>query len=61
LFYEVVELHYEVADVDDYETYPPFIFDVYDEDQEFMDNTDDYMARAIIEPEELGDSIIKQA
>ena len=30
LFYEVVELNYEVEDKDDLESYPPFIIDCYD-------------------------------
>ena len=59
LFYEVLELDYEVRDINDLESYPPFIFDVYDEDQELMDSSDDYLARAIIEPEDC--SIVQQS
>lgn len=51
LFYEAVEMEYEVRDVDDLESYPPFILDVYDEDRNLTDRTDDFLARAIIEPE----------
>jgi len=52
LYYEVLELEYEVRDVNDLESYPPFIFDVYDHDDDLMDSSDDYLARAIIEPED---------
>lgn len=52
LYYEVLELDYEVRDINDLESYPPFILDVFDEDQELMDSSDDYLARAIVEPEE---------
>lgn len=58
LFYEVLELDYEVRDINDLESYPPFILDVYDEDQELLDSSDDYLARAIIEPEDC--NIIQQ-
>ena len=51
LYYEVLELEYEVRDINDLESYPPFIFDVYDQDEELLDSSDDYLARAIIEPE----------
>lgn len=51
LYYEVLELDYEVRDIDDLESYPPFILDVFDEDQELLDSSDDFLARAIIEPE----------
>lgn len=50
LYYEVVELDYEVRDIDDLSSYPPFILDVFDEDQELLDSTDDFLARAIINP-----------
>lgn len=32
LFYETLELEYEVRDIDDVKSYPPFILDVWDED-----------------------------
>jgi hypothetical protein len=57
LYYEVLELDYEVRDINDLESYPPFIMDVFDEDQELLDSTDDFLARAIIEPE---DCVISQ-
>lgn len=50
LYYEVVELDYEVRDIDDLSSYPPFILDVFDEDAELLDSTDDFLARAIIDP-----------
>ena len=52
LFYEVIELEYEVADVENLESYPPFIFDIYDHDDDLFDSTPDFMCRAIIEPED---------
>jgi hypothetical protein len=44
-----MELEYEVRDVDDLSSYPPLIFDVWDEDAGRL-NTDDYLGRAIIYP-----------
>lgn len=32
LFYETLELEYEVRDIEDVKSYPPFILDVWDED-----------------------------
>ena len=55
MFYEVLELDYEVFDQDDLDSYPPFIFDVYDYDDDFFDSTPDFLGRALIEPK---DSII---
>jgi len=52
LFYEVLELDYEVAAIDDLESYPPFIFDCYDHDDGVFDSTPDFLGRAIIEPED---------
>lgn len=52
LFYEVIELDYEVREIDDLESYPPFILDVFDADDDLMDSTDDFLARAIVEPED---------
>jgi len=52
LYYQTIELEYEVRDVNDLESYPPFIFDVFDYDDDLMDSSDDYLARAIIEPED---------
>jgi hypothetical protein len=48
----VLELDYEVRDINDLESYPPFIFDVYDYDDDLFDSSNDYLARAIIEPED---------
>ena len=48
----MVELDYEVENQLDLESFPPFIFDVYDHDDGLMDNTDDFLGRAIIEPED---------
>jgi Ca2+-dependent lipid-binding protein len=52
LFYETLELDYEVDKMDDLESYPPFIFDVYDHDDDLFDSTPDFLGRAIIEPED---------
>lgn len=52
LFYEVVELNYEVENPADPESYPPFIFDCYDRDSDLLDSTDDFIGRALIEPED---------
>lgn len=52
LFYEVKDLYYEVDDQDDLESYPPFIFDLYDKDTDLLDSTDDFLGRATIEPED---------
>ena len=52
LFYEVLELDYEVADQNDLESYPPFIFDAYDHDDELFDSTPDFLGRAVVEPED---------
>lgn len=54
----MLELDYEVRDIKDLESYPPFIFDLYDVDIDLFDSTDDYLGRAIIEPEDCGDSLI---
>ena len=51
LYYEVIEFEYEVRDINDLESYPPFLLDLYDRDEGFLDS-DDFLARAIIEPEE---------
>ena len=60
LYFEVIELEYEVRDINDLESYPPFIFDVFDQDQELMDSSDDYLARAIIEPEDCAITVQSQ-
>jgi hypothetical protein len=53
LFFQVVELEYEIRDeMDDLYSYPPFIIDVFDHDDELFDSTPDYLGRAIIEPED---------
>ena len=52
LFYEVLELEYEVEDADNFLSYPPLIFDCYDFDDGVLDNTHDFLGRAIIEPED---------
>lgn len=52
LFYEVLELDYEVENQEDMESYPPFIFDCYDHDDGIIDSKDDFMGRALIEPED---------
>ena len=57
LYFEVVEMEYEVRDINDLESYPPFIFDVFDQDVDLLDSSDDYLARAIIEPENCAISL----
>jgi hypothetical protein len=52
LFYEVLELEYEVEDFNDFTSYPPFIFDCYDYDNEVLDTSPDFLGRSIIEPED---------
>ena len=50
-------MEYEVRDINDLESYPPFIFDVFDQDVDLLDSNDDYLARAIIEPENCAISL----
>jgi hypothetical protein len=38
--------------MEDLESYPPFIFDVFDHDDDIFDSTPDFLGRAIIEPED---------
>jgi hypothetical protein len=52
LFYDTLELEYEVNDTDNLESYPPFIFDVYDHDDGLFDSEPDFLGRAIVEPED---------
>jgi len=59
LYYEVIELDYEVRAINDLESYPPFILDVFDEDQELLDSSDDFLARAIVEPEDCAITLQK--
>ena len=49
MYYECLELDFEVEKTNDVETYPPFIFDIYDHDDGILDHTDDFLGRAIIE------------
>jgi len=58
LFYQTIEMDYEVENEDDLESYPPFIFDVFDHDDDLFDKTPDYLCRAIVEPEDC--SILMQ-
>ena len=62
-FYQTLEMEYEVRDIKDPESYPPFLFDVYDEDNDFMDTTDDFLGRCQIEPEvcQAGGSLVLQS
>jgi len=39
LFYEVLELDYEVRDINDLKTYPPFIIDIFDHDAGNLTNS----------------------
>ena len=52
LFYDTLELEYEVNDPENLESFPPFIFDVYDHDDGLFDSEPDYLGRAIVEPED---------
>jgi Ca2+-dependent lipid-binding protein len=52
LFYECIELDYEVTNYDDLNSYPPFIFDIFDHDDDLFDSTPDFMCRCIVEPED---------
>lgn len=53
LFFQVIEMEYEIRDeMDDLYSYPPFIIDVFDHDDELFDHSPDFLGRAIIEPEE---------
>jgi hypothetical protein len=51
-------MEYEVRDETDVWSFPPFILDVFDQDDELFDRSDDYLARGIIEPEECGESLV---
>ena len=61
LFYECIELNYEVDDQKDLESYPPFIFDIFDHDDDIFDSTPDFLCRAIVEPEDCGISLLEQS
>ena len=52
LWYECLELQYDVDNQDDLESYPPFIFDIFDHDDDLFDSTPDYMCRCVVEPED---------
>lgn len=41
-----------MRDLNDLESYPPFILDIYDHDDGAFDFSDDFLARAIVEPED---------
>jgi hypothetical protein len=45
-------MEYEVRDINDPESYPPFILDAYDHDDEILDSSPDFLGRAMIEPED---------
>ena len=51
-------MEYEVRDINDPYSYPPILMDVYDHDNDLFDQTDDFLGRAIIEPEDLGESLV---
>lgn len=55
IYQQVLDLNYEVEDVDDKETWPPFIMDIYDRDMDFMTESVDYIGRCIVEPEDYID------
>ena len=60
LFYETLEMEYEVRDISDPESYPPFILDVYDHDDELLDSSPDFLGRAMIEPEDPNCILVKE-
>ena len=43
LYYECLQLEYEVRDINDKDSYPPFIIDVWDKDDDLFDNDDDFL------------------
>lgn len=51
IYQEVLELNYEVEDIKNKETWPPFILDLYDQDMNFMTRSVDYVGRCVVEPE----------
>ena len=55
-----MELDYEVRDINDPYSYPPFILDLWDEDKELFDRTDDFLGRAMIEPEDCNLTLQKE-
>ena len=52
-------MEYEVREIEDLESYPPFILDLYDRDTGIFEGGNDFLARAIVEPEDC--SIVKQS
>lgn len=53
LYFEVIELIYEVRDINDKTSYPPFIIDVWDRDENLITaDSNDFLGRCIIKPQE---------
>jgi hypothetical protein len=53
-------MEYEVGDEKDLLTYPPFIFDIWDYDDDLLDSTDDYMCRCVVEPEDCAIMMVQE-
>lgn len=45
IYFETIEMLYDMADLD---TAPPIIFNIWDHDDDILDSTDDYLGRAVI-------------
>lgn len=60
LYFEVIELNYEVRDINNKHCYPPFIIDVYDRDENFLKNSNDFLGRCMIRPEDASIRIQKE-
>ena len=45
IYFETIEMLYDMADL---ETAPPIVFNIWDSDNELLDNTDDFLGRAVI-------------
>jgi hypothetical protein len=58
LFYRAIDLDYEVDDAMDLLTYPPFIFDIFDYDDDLFDKTPDFLCRCVVEPEDCAIKVL---
>ena len=54
IFYSTFDVNYECMSSETYETAPPIVLDVWDEDKELFDRTNDFMGRATIYLHECG-------
>lgn len=53
IYQEVLELNYEVENIKEKDTWPPFILDIYDQDMDFMTTSTDFIGRCVVEPEDM--------